>query len=88
MLESTILYCVFCHMFKLYSIIMLFAPLFLLMGGAQALPWNGAEPTKHLESPLRYNEPPKPTEAVDLRKRQAPGDVSCAWQDGIGTSSK
>jgi hypothetical protein len=67
---------------------MLFAPLLLLIGGAQALPWDGANPTNHVKFPLRYYEAPKPTEAVDLRKRQAPGDVTCAWQDGIGTSSK
>jgi hypothetical protein len=67
---------------------MLFAPLFLLIGAAQALPWDGAKPTNHVVLPFRYYEPPKPTEAVDLRKRQAPGDITCAWENGEGTSCK
>lgn len=67
---------------------MLFAPLLLLIGVAQALPWDGAKPTNHIEIPLRYHEPPRPTEVVDLRKRQEPGDITCAWENGVGTSSK
>jgi hypothetical protein len=67
---------------------MLFAPLFLLIGAAQALPWDGANPTKHAELPLRYDEPPKPTEAVDLRKRQEIGDITCAWENGQASSCK
>jgi hypothetical protein len=67
---------------------MLFAPLFLLIGAAQALPWDDAKPTNHVELPLRYYEPPTPTEAVELRKRQAPGDITCAWENGEGTSCK
>jgi hypothetical protein len=72
----------------MYPIIMLFAPLLLLISVAQALPWDGAMPTKHVMHPLRYHEPPQPTEAVDLRKRQAPGDITCAWPKVGGPSGK
>lgn len=75
----------------LYSMIMmmmLFAILLLSVGGAQALPWDGARPTDDLNLPLRYQEPPKPTALAHLRKRQAPGDIICAWENGIGSSSK
>lgn len=67
---------------------MLFAPLSLLISVAQALPWDGAKPTNHVGHPLLGYEPPKPTEAVDLRKRQAPGDITCAWENGEDISSK
>lgn len=67
---------------------MSFAVLLLLISVAQALPWDGAKPTNHAGQALRYPEPPKPTGVVDLRKRQAPGDITCAWENGEGTSSK
>jgi hypothetical protein len=67
---------------------MLFTPLLLLLGVAQALPWDGAKPTNQIGHTLRYHEPPEPTKAVDLRKRQAPGDITCAWENGQGGSSK
>jgi len=67
---------------------MLFTPSILLIGVAQAFPWNGARPTEHIVYPLHYHEPPEPTKAVELRKRQAPGDITCAWENGQGGSSK
>jgi hypothetical protein len=48
---------------------MLFAILLLSVGGAQALPWDGARPTDDLNLPLRSLEPPRPTAPADLRER-------------------
>jgi hypothetical protein len=76
------------HPYYLYPNTMLFAPLLLLISAAQALPWDVAKPTRNIGHPLRYHERPKPTEVIDLRKRQAPGDITCAWENGEGTSGK
>lgn len=64
----------------------LFAFLLLSVGGVQALPWDGARPTHDLNLALRCQETPRPTAQAALRERQAPGDVTCAWENG-GPSS-
>lgn len=55
------------------------------VGAVQGLPWDGVKPTGVFDQPFGlHQQPPKPTQAaVDLRKRQAAGDVTCGYEDGI-----
>ncbi len=63
---------------------MLAIQLLAFAGAVQSLPWDGVKPTGVFDQPLGHKEPPKPTQAaVELRKRQAVGDSTCGYEDGI-----
>jgi len=64
---------------------MLTLQLLALVGAVQCLPWDGAKPTAVFDQPLGFQQPPQTTPAarVELRKRQAPGDTTCGYEDGI-----